>query len=610
MRMLVWRARQTLSQAISLGPHAVRIAVSAACQCARSCANTACKALRMIAHGIAVAAIHTSVIAGVYAATQGWHIHSGKHMTDDTAKLSGPDFSQAVELSTIADGTTLLGHADGEPVLLTRRGDEVFAIGAICTHYGAPLAQGLIVGDTVRCPWHHACFDLRTGEMYRAPALDAVACDRVHAVRDAARMSEPGDVAVGAVYVHGKLENGTYEPCTVSSTDPESVTIIGGGAAGNAAAEALRNADYCGPITILSADQTRPCDRPNLSKGYLAGTATDDSNLLRPADFYTTHKIDLQLGVRVTSIDTKAKTIDVEGGSPQAYDVLLLATGAAPRHLDIPGCDLPHVHYLRTLSDARALVAGAATAKRAVVIGASFIGLEVASSLRTRGIDVHVVGTETTLMAKILGRQVGDFLRALHEQHGVTFHLGTTATAIDERSVMLGTGERLQADLIVIGIGVIPATALAEQAGLAVDHGVLVDAYLRTNAADVFAAGDIASWPDRLSGKRIRVEHWVVAERQGQTAAHNILGQQERFDHVPFFWTEQYDLGLAYVGHAERWDEIGIDGSLEARDCTITYRLAGQELAKAFIHRDLAGLHTELAMEQRIAASPVELAHA
>ncbi|MGP1667784.1 MAG: Rieske 2Fe-2S domain-containing protein, partial [Rhodanobacter sp.] len=167
-------------------------------------------------------------------------------MADDTTKLSGPDFSHAVELSTIADGATLLGHADGEPMLLTRRGDDVFAIGAICTHYGAPLAEGLIVGDTVRCPWHHACFDLRTGEMYRAPALDGVACSRVRAVRDAVRMSEPGAVPVGAVYVHGKLESGTHEPCTASSTQPKSVTIIGGGAAGNAAAEALRNANYCG----------------------------------------------------------------------------------------------------------------------------------------------------------------------------------------------------------------------------------------------------------------------------------------------------------------------------------------------------------------------------
>lgn len=531
-------------------------------------------------------------------------------MSDDNKKLSGPDFSQATELSAIADGTTLLGHADGEPVLLTRRGAEVFAIGAICTHYGAPLAEGLIVGDTIRCPWHHACFDLRTGEAYRAPALDSVACDRVHAVRDTARMSEPGDVPVGAVYVHGNLEGSTYEPCTGSSTEPKSVTIIGGGAAGNAAAEALRNANYCGAITILSADETRPCDRPNLSKGYLAGTAADESNLLRSADFYTGNKIDLQLGVRVSSIDTATKTINVEGGSRQTYDVLLLATGAEPRQLDIPGADLPHVHYLRTLSDARALVASAATAKRAVIIGASFIGLEVASSLRTRGIDVHVVGTETTLMEKVLGSQVGGFLRALHEQHGVTFHLGTTTTSMDERRVTLDNGEQLEADLIVIGIGVIPATALAEQAGLTVDHGVVVDAYLHTSAADVFAAGDIASWPDRLSGKHIRVEHWVVAERQGQTAAHNILGQQERFDYVPFFWTEQYDLGLACVGHAAAWDEISIDGSLETRDCTITYRLAGKELGKAFVHRDLDGLRTELEMEQRIAAATIELASA
>jgi NADPH-dependent 2,4-dienoyl-CoA reductase/sulfur reductase-like enzyme/nitrite reductase/ring-hydroxylating ferredoxin subunit len=524
-------------------------------------------------------------------------------MSEEKAKLNGPDLTQGVELSTIPDGTMLLGHAQGEPVLLARRGNEVFAIGAICTHYGAPLETGLLVDDTVRCPWHHACFSLRTGEALRAPALNPVSRWRVEEVRDLARQFTPVEQQVGAVYVREKLESAGPHLHTPTAGTPESVVIIGGGAAGNAAAETLRREGYAGHITMLSADGALPCDRPNLSKGFLVGAASDESNLLRPAKFYRDHDIDLLLGARVATIDIRNGRLELADGSRHAYGALLLATGADPVRLTVPGGDLPHVHYLRTLADSRALVAKALASRRAVVIGASFIGLEVAASLRTRNIDVHVVGLEKIPMEKILGPEVGDFIRRLHEDHGVTFHLGTTATAIDERSVTLKNGETLQADLVVVGIGVRPALSLAERAGLAIDRGVTVDEYLETSAPRIFAAGDIARWPDRLTGEPIRVEHFVVAERQGQTAARNILGRRERFDAVPFFWTEQYDLGIAYVGHAERWDKAEIDGRLEARDCTITYRRAGKKLAVAVIHRDLEGLRAEVDFERAIATT-------
>jgi NADPH-dependent 2,4-dienoyl-CoA reductase/sulfur reductase-like enzyme/nitrite reductase/ring-hydroxylating ferredoxin subunit len=536
-------------------------------------------------------------------------------MSDEKTKLSGPDLTQGVELSTIPDGTMLLGHAQGEPVLLARRGGEVFAIGAICTHYGAPLEQGLLDGETVRCQWHHACFNLRTGEALRAPALDPVSHWRVEhwhqeEVRDAARQFTPVETPVGSVYVQEKLGGTIYvrekletvrRPARPSAPgEPANIVIVGGGAAGNAAAEMLRRQGYSGRITMLSADETVPCDRPKLSKGFLSGAASDQSNLLRSKEFYKEHDIDLRLGARVVAIDVAARDVRLADGGRQAYDALLLATGAEPVRLSIPGSALPHVHYLRTLTDGRALVASALLAKRAVIIGASFIGLEVAASLRARNIEVHIVGTETVLMEKVLGPEVGKFLRKLHEKHGVTFHLATTATTIDNQSVVLKNGDRLQADLVVVGIGVQPSISLAKQAGVEIDRGVVVNEYLESSIAGIFAAGDIARWPDRLTGERIRVEHWVVAERQGQTAALNILGRRQPFDYVPFFWTEQYDFGLAYVGHAEHWDRAQIDGSLERRDCTITYWVSDKKLAVAVVHRDLAGLRAEVEFERVI----------
>ena len=366
------------------------------------------------------------------------------------------------------------------------------------------------------------------------------------------------------------------------------------------AAETLRNEGYAGPITMVSADTALPADRPNLSKDYLAGRAPEEWTLLRSADFYQENAIEVRLETRVARVDTGKSEVEFADGSRQGYGALLLATGAEPVRLDVPGAHLDHVHYLRTLDDSRALLAEAARDRKAVIIGASFIGLEVASSLRAHDVEVHVVGPDAIPMARVLGPELGSFIRSVHEQHGVTFHLGRTAVSIDEQGVTLDNGERIGADLVVIGIGVRPAIALAEEAGLTIDRGVLVDQFLETSARHVFAAGDIARWPDPRSGEAIRVEHFVVAERQGETAARNMLGRREPFDAVPFFWTEQHDLSIAYVGHAEKWDEIVIDGSIEGRDCAISYFSKGRKQAVALLHRDFAGLLAEFEFEQKV----------
>ena len=509
-------------------------------------------------------------------------------MSDSQTKTTGPDLKLGVPTSDLADGQMVAGHVGEEGVLLARRGNEFFAIGSTCSHYGGPLAEGLMVGDTVRCPWHHACFSLRTGEPLHAPALSSVACWSVGQRN-------------GKVFVLGRKDVSVSQGRATRRDLPGAIVIVGGGAAGFAAAEMLRREKFDGGIVMLSNDPAAPVDRPNLSKDYLAGNAPEDWIPLRPDDFYAENAIDLRLGANVRTIDVAARAVVTDDGSRVPYDRLLLATGAEPIRLPLPGMELPHVFTLRSLADSRAIIERAKTARRAVVLGASFIGLEVAASLRARNIEVHVVAPEKRPMERILGREMGDFVRNLHEEHGVIFHLEDTADAIDNRQLKLRSGGTLQADLVVVGVGVRPRLDLAQNAGLKLDRGVLVDAYLESSVPGIFAAGDIARWPDAHSGEAIRVEHWVVAERQGQTAARNMLGYQEKFAAVPFFWSQHYDVPINYVGHAESWDELSIDGEVAARDCVVRYKRGGRVLAVASIYRDVESLTAEATMEREAA---------
>jgi NADPH-dependent 2,4-dienoyl-CoA reductase/sulfur reductase-like enzyme/nitrite reductase/ring-hydroxylating ferredoxin subunit len=474
--------------------------------------------------------------------------------------------------SDVREGVPLLGHVGEQPVVLVRDRGQVHAVGATCTHYGGPLAEGIVDGGAIHCPWHHACFDLATGRG-RGSAIAAIPCWEVR--------HEGGRIRVG-----DKREIARPE-----LREPKAVVIVGGGAAGVACAEALRAEGHRGTITVVSAEGSDPVDRPNLSKDYLAGTAPEEWVFLRTADALAASGIALVTG-RVTAIDRAARVVRTAANVELAWDALVLATGAEPIRLPIPGAELPHVRVLRTLADSRAIIAAAASNQPVVVIGASFIGLEVAASLRARGVAVTVVGPDDVPLSRVLGDEVGAFVRRVHEAHGVTFRLGRKPATIAADRVTLDDGTTLPAALVVMGVGVRPRTELAATAGLPIDRGVVVDAQLRA-APGVWAAGDIARYPWR--GELVRIEHWQVAVRHGQAVADAILGRPATHD-VPFFWSQHHDVTIGYVGHAERFDRAEVHGNLDARDAHVVYRAGGRVHAVATLGRDRLGLEVEAAM--------------
>ena len=504
-------------------------------------------------------------------------------MAEHEAGSRGPDLRQGVRAVEVPDGGMIAGHVNEDAVLLVHRGNEWFAVGATCSHYGGPLAEGLVAGDTVRCPWHHACFDLRTGAALRPPALNDLPCWDVE-LRD------------GRVFVGVRREVAAVRSGRTRTT--ERIVIVGAGAAGDSAAETLRREGFGGSITMIDPDRDAPYDRPNLSKDYLAGTAAEEWIPLHPPEFYQERGIELRRGPRVEAIDAARRRARLSDGTELPWDALLLATGASPVRL-APELEraTPTVHYLRTLEDSRRVAGAAREGQRAVVLGASFIGLEVAASLRARKLRVQVVAQDERPLERVMGPELGDLIRRIHEEHGVVFHLGRKVAGVADGTVVLDSGERLAADLFVAGIGVRPNLELAEAAGLALDRGVAVNARLETSVSGIFAAGDIARWPDPHTGERIRVEHWVLAQRHGQTAARNMLGAGEAFAGVPFFWSQHYDQSINYVGHAERWDRLEVEGDLAARDAAVRFLKGERLLAVATVGRDRESLEAEVSLE-------------
>lgn len=501
-----------------------------------------------------------------------------------------PDLSAGVAISSIPEGSILAGMVGEESVLLTRAGDEVRAFAGKCTHLGAPLEEGLCVDGEIRCPWHHARFDLRTGEALAAPAFDALQPWDVERRGDLVVVTRPAptpNLACRAFEGHSDV----------------GMVIVGGGAAGYAAAHALRQRGHEGSVTMISGEASEPYDRTLLTKDYLDGKFGDDHLPIARTSLGMLN-VTFIGGCPVDSIDAAARHVHLADGRSLPYTKLLLATGAEPKRLDVPGADLPHVCLLRSLADCRAIMARLDPGASVAVVGSSFIGLEAAASIRSRGFDVVVVTPEIEPMAKILGQDLARAILSTHTKKGVTFRTGSTVEAITPLAVHLKGGTSVPADLVVVGIGVEPRVDLARQAGLRVDNGVIVDRLLRTSEPDIYAAGDIANWPDARTGMPIRVEHWAVAERQGQTAAANMLGEETPFSDVPFFWSKHFDMSFRYVGHADSWDEAVVEGDLGHRKALIRYRKNGRELAVATVGEDFAAMEIERRMEDLFIARP------
>lgn len=503
-----------------------------------------------------------------------------------SGKLDGPDFSTGISLDDLAINATIAGRVGNEAILLSKFEDGLFAVSRSCTHYHADLADGLLSRGTVRCPWHHACFDLRSGRALRAPALDAL---------DTWLVEVEGNIA----FVRRKLERKSTEQ--KHAGDPKEIVIIGGGAAGLACAHELRQLGYSGALTMISADQDPPVDRPNLSKDYLAGGAPDEWMPLRSDSWYRDNGIDLRISCEVDRIDPVSRRVHTCTREEIAYDRLLIATGSEPNRLTGNGFDHDAVVTLRSFADARAIIARLERGMTAAVIGSSFIGLEAAAALRKRGVEVEVIAPEKLPFEHLLGEQLGMFLQTLHARNGVRFHLGTSVTSFADGEVILANGQAISADIVLVGIGVRPRTSLAASAGIEAPAGIPVDVFLQTSVPDIYAAGDIAAYPDPLTGEPTRIEHWVVAERQGQAVAANMLGLRKRYQAVPFFWTQQYDVSLRYVGRAASWDEVVIDGDVSSRDFVARYYEKGVHLASAAVGRDREMLEEERRFERMIA---------
>jgi NADPH-dependent 2,4-dienoyl-CoA reductase/sulfur reductase-like enzyme len=430
-------------------------------------------------------------------------------------------------------------------------------------HYGAPLAEGQLCGGRLVCPWHCAAFDVQTGRLLDPPALDGL---RKYPVR-----VEGNDVFIQLPdkTIESKM---APENDIAQERDNRIIAIVGAGAAGSAAAEAIRELEYRGRVLLIGDDHPA-YDRPACSKQYLASQISDDKLPLRSPEFYGRKGIEC-LGRRVSSVDVRTGTVIFQKAQGIVADKVLLATGAVPIPLGVPGNDLGGVFTLRTWRDSRNIREKARKSQHAVVVGDGFIGMEVAASLVEYDCQVTVVSPNRPPMVTILGKELGQRLQQLHEENGTRFRLGHEVHALlgegNVKSVELDDGSQLPADFVVVGIGARPNADVVEGYPKNPDGSVDVDQYLRLNDI-VYAAGDVACYPDAYSARRIRVEHWRLAQQQGRTAAGNMVRPSVPFDGVPFFWTRQFGVSFTCAGHADEWDEVVLTGDPDALQFSAYY---------------------------------------
>jgi NADPH-dependent 2,4-dienoyl-CoA reductase/sulfur reductase-like enzyme/nitrite reductase/ring-hydroxylating ferredoxin subunit len=536
----------------------------------------------------------------------------------------------------LRDGEMKRVQVGGKNVLLARVDGQFYAHGDRCPHYGAPLHEGTLHAHRLTCPWHQGTFDITAGNLLEPPSLDGLPSFTVRVQGDDVFVDRPDNAASATTPAHVRRD----------ADDRRLFVIVGGGAAGAAAAEALREDGYTGRILMLSQEDRWPYDRPNLTKDYLAGTMEASWLALRPASFWADHDVERRFA-RVTALDVRTRQITFTDLQKQTHstddalgetliaDAILIATGGRPRRLDLPGAGLANIFTLRSREDCDAIIAALPDAQRVVIVGSSFIGLEAAASLRTRGLDVTVTGPEEVPFVQTLGRQVGERIQRLHEQKGTKFRLGVGVSgfraagrvhgsaaadaegpaAIDDEpavassslaadsepaaaggpastlpavaGVELADGSFLPADLVVVGVGVTPAVDFV--AGVTRNPDGSLDANENLQiAAGVWAAGDIVRYPAaHLNGRRVRGEHWRLAEQQGRAAAHAMAAASDSlapgsttaaFRGVPFFWTQQFTSSFDFVGYGGAWDELIITGDVDG-DFTVLYAQAGQFIA-------------------------------
>jgi apoptosis-inducing factor 3 len=492
------------------------------------------------------------------------------------------EFKEVVvaKASELPDGTMKQVAVEGGDILLTNVEGQISAIGAACTHYGAKLETGILSGSTIVCPWHQACFCAKSGNLKEPPALNALPEFEVEVRGDDVMVKVPEKLSKSRI-----PDMAAPDP----ARDPRTFVILGAGAAGNAAAQSLRQNGYQGRILMISGEPDLPYDRPNLDKDYLQGDVKDEWMPLRSEKFFQNRGIDLMLGKKVTKVDAGTKTITFEDDKSIIYDKLLLATGCIARTLNVPGETLANIFGLRTFADSRAIVKSCEKASRAVIIGTSFIGLESAAALRKRGLQVAVVGPDPVPFVRVFGPEIGNMFRQFHEENGVTFHFATSVEKFEGenavKAVVLKNGVRLEADIVLIGVGVRPDTDYLQGVAKEADGSIKTDAYFRA-AEDIYAAGDIARFRDWRFGEYIRIEHWRTAEQQGRDAALNMAGKPTPNMNVPFFWSKHANLGIRYVGHAQSWDEIIYDGDVASRDFIAFYVINNEVHAAAGCKRD------------------------